>query len=100
RSQNAIRQLAAEQCTPRKIAGNRGDRSNAGEYSEGLARMPSTREQLESFHQFAAERLSHGEPEPSLDELLMEWADRRDRPLINESIQRGLADVASGRYEP
>jgi hypothetical protein len=62
--------------------------------------MATTREELESFHQYAAGRLKDGESEPSLDDLLMEWADSRDRPAINEAIRRCLADVHAGRHEP
>jgi hypothetical protein len=62
--------------------------------------MANTREELESFHEYAARRLKEGESEPSLDELLMEWADCRDRATIDEAIRRGLADVDAGRHEP
>lgn len=61
--------------------------------------MASTREELESFHQYAARRLDGNELEPSLDDLLMEWADRQDRPTVNEAIVRGLADVNASRHE-
>jgi len=62
--------------------------------------MPVTLEELESFHQYASGRLKDGTAAPSLDELFMEWADRRDRSTINDAIRRGLADVDAGRYEP
>jgi hypothetical protein len=62
--------------------------------------MATTREELESFHQYAACRLKDGGSEPSLDDLLTEWADSRDREAINEAIRRGLADVAAGQHEP
>ncbi len=62
--------------------------------------MGTTREELESFRQYATARLSDATSEPSLDELFSEWSDSRDRRLINEFILRGLADVESGRYEP
>jgi hypothetical protein len=62
--------------------------------------MATTREELESFRQYAARRLKDGESEPSLDDLLMEWADTRDREAINEAIRRGLTDVDAGRHEP
>jgi predicted transcriptional regulator len=62
--------------------------------------MATTREELESFHQYAARRLKDAGSEPSLDDLLTEWADSRDREAINEAIRRGLADVAAGRHEP
>ncbi len=62
--------------------------------------MATTREELESFHEFAARRLKDSSSEPSLDDLLTEWADSRDRAVINDAIQRGLADVEAGRHEP
>lgn len=62
--------------------------------------MATVREELESFHQYAAERLAVSKVEPSLEELLMEWTNRHDRPQINAAIRRGLADVAAGRFEP
>jgi hypothetical protein len=61
--------------------------------------MASIRDDLESFHQFAAERLAAGEVVESLDELLMSWYDSRSSDDIHEAIRRGLADVDAGRYE-
>lgn len=62
--------------------------------------MATTSEELESFHQYAARRLKDAGSELSLDDLLTEWADSRDREAINEAIRRGLADVDAGRHEP
>jgi predicted transcriptional regulator len=62
--------------------------------------MATTREELESFHQYAARRLNASASEPSLDDLLMEWVDDRERPMIDDAIRRGLADVDAGRHEP
>jgi len=62
--------------------------------------MPVTFEEMQSFHEYARRRLKDGTPAVSLDELFMEWADRRDRSAINDAIRRGLTDVESGRYEP
>lgn len=62
--------------------------------------MSSTREDLDSFHQFAAERLASGKSAASLDDLFTEWHDRRARSEINQAIRQGLADVDAGRYEP
>jgi hypothetical protein len=62
--------------------------------------MATVREDLESFHQYAAERLSQSETEPSLEDLLLEWSNGRDRKQINAAIRRGLADVAASRYQP
>lgn len=61
--------------------------------------MATTREEVESFHQFAMQRLADGQSSASLDDLLAEWQDTRDRDVINQAIREGLADVAAGRYE-
>ena len=62
--------------------------------------MSTTLDELESFHQYAARRLKDGGSEPSLDELMMEWADSRDRGAVNEAIRHGIADVDAGRHQP
>ena len=62
--------------------------------------MSATRDQLESFQKFAAERLAAGGVEPSFDELLIEWQDLHDREEINEAIRRGIADADAGRHQP
>jgi hypothetical protein len=62
--------------------------------------MSSIRQDLDSFNQFAAERLAAGERAESLDDLYTEWHDRRARDEINQAIRRGLADADAGRYEP
>ena len=62
--------------------------------------MSAALEELELFHEFASRRLAKGGESVSLDELLMEWHDSRDRESINAAIRRGLADVDAGRYEP
>ncbi len=59
--------------------------------------MSSVRDDLESFHQFAIARLAGSASAASLDELLMEWQDLRDRESINEAISQGLAEIAAGR---
>lgn len=61
--------------------------------------MATPLEELENFHQYAARRLEESDSQPSLDELLMEWADSRDRMAINEAIGRGIADVDARRHE-
>jgi hypothetical protein len=61
--------------------------------------MPSVREDFDSFHQFAVEQLAMSEP-ASLDELFIQWHDRRHQDEINQANRRGLNDVNDGRYEP
>ena len=62
--------------------------------------MSSTREDLESFHQFAAARLTSGASASSLDDLFMEWRDLHAREEINRAIRQGLADADAGRSTP
>jgi hypothetical protein len=61
--------------------------------------MSSVREEVDSFHEFAIRRLGENESNASIDDLLSEWHDIRDRDAINQAIRDGLADVAAGRYE-
>ena len=62
--------------------------------------MSSVREDLDSFHQFAAQQLASGESAVSLDELFLLWHDARERDQINLAIRQGLADVQAGRFQP
>jgi hypothetical protein len=62
--------------------------------------MSSIREELDSFNQFAAERLAAGDAAASLDELFVEWLDRHARAEIDAAIRRGLADIDAGRHKP
>lgn len=66
--------------------------------------MPATQEELNAFHEFASEQLRNGGAELSLDELYEQWRlenpTPREQTDIHASIQRGLADVEAGRYEP
>lgn len=61
--------------------------------------MSSVRDELESFHHFAADRLASGDEPVSLDELFAEWQDAQSRDEINAAIRRGLADVEAGRFQ-
>ena len=67
--------------------------------------MPhTTKEQIDSFHQFAVEQLGNGGAELSLPELYNLW--RVEHPAVSErqdidaAIAEGLADVRSGRTQP
>lgn len=62
--------------------------------------MSSTREELESFQEFANKKLTSGQLNESLDELFTQWHDHRCRNEVNEAIRRGLSDVAAGRHAP
>lgn len=66
--------------------------------------MPSIEQQLESFHQFAAEQVGNGGSEFTLEDLVDLW--RAANPADDElqdslaSLQRGLADAEAGRSYP
>ncbi len=62
--------------------------------------MASVREEVDSFHRYAAARLSDEGPEPSFAELYLEWQDRHERESINRAIRAGIADVDAGRVYP
>ena len=60
----------------------------------------TTREELESFHRFAVERLTQGQSSARLDELFLEWHDRQSADEIHRAIRQGLADIDAGRVRP
>lgn len=62
--------------------------------------MSTVREDLDSFREFVIGRLADDPAAAPLDELFMEWHDRRSRDEIDSAIRRGLADVESGRHLP
>lgn len=62
--------------------------------------MPATKDQLDSFHRFAVDRLDKGPADLELDELLGEWYDKRERDDVNAVVRQGLADIESGLGRP
>ncbi len=63
--------------------------------------MGTTPDDLKSFHYTPSPRLTRAEfSNFSLDDFFWSWLDIRDRQLVNDAIQRGLADVEARRYEP
>ena len=60
----------------------------------------TTRQELDSFQRFAAERLSQPDCAATLDELFTQWHDAQSREEIDQAIERGLADVDAGRFQP
>lgn len=61
--------------------------------------MAVTKEELESFHEFACNQVEQGD-DLSIDEILMDWHDSRDRDEINSIIRQGLADIDADRGQP
>lgn len=58
--------------------------------------MPVTKNDIQSFHQFADDKLANGGA-GSLHELVTEWEERQE---VNTAIRKGIADVEVGRTEP
>jgi len=66
--------------------------------------MASTQEQLESFHQFAQQRINVDPEALSMDELYLMWRTQNpdDVELAEslEALKRGMADAQAGRTRP
>ncbi len=62
--------------------------------------MSDTEQFLEEFHQFALGRLSQGQNEVELDELMLHWYDSKESEQINATIRQGLADMEAGLGKP
>jgi hypothetical protein len=62
--------------------------------------MSVTREELERFHHFAADKLRNDGADLSIEELLRAWRTAEERASVNEAIRDGLADVQAGNYRP
>jgi len=66
--------------------------------------MPTSQEQLDSFHRFALDKLQNGRAEMSLLELVQLW--RLENPTADEraeaiaAIKQGQADIEAGNYRP
>lgn len=58
--------------------------------------MSDTEQLLQDFHQFALGRLSQGQDEFELDELMLHWYDSKEGEQINATIRQGLADMEAG----
>jgi len=62
--------------------------------------MSSKQQLLEDFYQFALGRLSQGQNELELDELMLHWYDSKEGEQINATIRQGLADMDAGLGKP
>jgi hypothetical protein len=59
--------------------------------------MTVNQSDLDSFHDFATNFLSHTESSFSLEELILKWRAEREVTETVESIRRGSADAQAGR---
>jgi hypothetical protein len=61
--------------------------------------MPATRQELDSFHRFALEKLPDSGAETSLEELLAIWRQDREYSETIEDVHQGLNDYDAGRCQ-
>jgi hypothetical protein len=59
--------------------------------------MTVNQSDIDSFHDFASNLLSHAQRDFSLEELVMKWRAEREVLETVESVRRGSADAAAGR---
>jgi len=66
--------------------------------------MSVTKEQLDSFHRFASEKLDNGGSDVSWQELFQLWqlenSTDEERAEVNAIIRQGDEDIAAGRGRP
>lgn len=61
--------------------------------------MPVTLTELESFHQFAQQKLRNGGAE-SVEELLHIWREAQEREEVHEALREATEDLRAGRFRP
>jgi predicted transcriptional regulator len=59
-----------------------------------------TQNELDNFHRFATQRLTSGQADLTIDDLVTEWDSSRNRDEISAAIREGLADIDAGRTRP
>ena len=59
--------------------------------------MAVNRGDLDSFHQFAVQTLTHRGEDPSLEDLLKQWRALQDCAETIASVRRGVDDADAGR---
>jgi len=60
--------------------------------------MPAIAEELDQFTRYVRERLSHDAADLSLEDCLREWRAAQEEAETVAAVQRGLDDIAAGRY--
>lgn len=58
--------------------------------------MPTTREELDQFHQFAIERIQQSDSPLELDDLVTNWRELREQLEVRAILERGIADIEAG----
>lgn len=62
--------------------------------------MPVTQVELDSFHQFATQRLGCGESRLGWDDLFLLWDTTYHADAVNAAIRHGLDEVDRGEFQP
>ena len=62
--------------------------------------MPVTKEELERFHQFAAEKLDNGGSRSSLEDLVTLWRKEREHAETVDDIRQGVKNSDAGNAQP
>lgn len=62
--------------------------------------MPTTREELDQFHQFAIEQISHSGSPLKFDDLVTTWRQLRERVEVQKKLQEALAEMDAGLGRP
>jgi len=61
--------------------------------------MAISLQDIDSFHDFAAEQLANGGQEESLENLLSRWRSQQEEAETLASVQRGIEDADAGRVQ-
>lgn len=62
--------------------------------------MAVTKDDLERFHKFAAEKLDNGGSQSSLEDLLELWRKEREHVETVDDIRQGVGDYEAGDAQP
>lgn len=62
--------------------------------------MSSTLQELESFTQFARQRLVANESGLSLEDCVRVWRQQTEQQAVLDDLRQGQADVEAGRAQP
>jgi predicted transcriptional regulator len=60
--------------------------------------MPAIAEELDQFTRYVRERLSQDAADLSLEDCLRDWRAAQEEAETVAAVQRGLDDIAAGRY--
>jgi hypothetical protein len=59
--------------------------------------MHATRQELDSFHEFALAKLCNGGADLSMEQLLADW---RERNECNAALREAIAEMRAGKGQP